>query len=58
MRRPAGHADGAGEPLEKDTGAKVLPRAHAAMPAPAPHATGRQRREGSEPVGRAAAQTP
>src|SRR5438034_10353000 len=52
--RPAGPGTprGLGEPLEKDTGAKVLPRAHATMPAPAAHATGRQRREGSEPVGK------
>src|SRR5215469_2906110 len=51
---PAGPATpiGLGEPLAKDTGAKVLPKAHAAMPTPVIHATGRQRREGSEPVGK------
>src|SRR5215831_9023822 len=43
---------GLGVLLEWETGAKVLPRAHAAVPAPAAHATGRQRREGSEPVGK------
>ena len=33
-------------------GAKALPRTHAAMAAAAVHATGRQRREGSDPVGK------
>ena len=52
--RPAGPATpkGLGEPLETDTGAKLLPRAHATIAMPAAHATGRQRREGSEPVGK------
>ena len=51
--RPAGPAmaRGLGEP-PKGAGAKVLPRAHATMAAPAAHATGRQRREGSQPVGK------
>src|SRR5712664_2817500 len=52
--RPAGPATpkGLGEPLETDTGAKLLPRAHATMAMPTAHATGRRRREGSEPVGK------
>src|SRR6266480_4911446 len=52
--RPAGSATprGLGEPLEMDMGAKLLPRAHATMAMPAAHATGRQRRDGSEPVGK------
>ena len=51
--RPPGPAmaRGLGEP-PKGAGAKVLPSAHATMPAAAAHATGRQRREGSEPVGK------
>jgi hypothetical protein len=32
-------------------GAKALPRTHAARPAAAAHTTGRQRRDGSVPVG-------
>ena len=41
-----------GEPAEMSVGAKALPRAHAAMAAAAAHATGRQRRESSAPVGK------
>ncbi len=42
---------GLGKPPE-GARAKVLPRAHATIAMPAAHATGRQRREGSEPVGK------
>src|SRR6266571_1829810 len=47
---PMGLRTGGGP--EASVGAKALPRTHAAMAAAAAHATGRQRREGSEPVGK------
>ena len=55
--RPAGPATPmglrtSGGPEVMSIGARALPRAHAAIAAAAAHATGRQRREGSEPVGK------
>jgi hypothetical protein len=41
----------AGEPAVMITGANVLPRTHPARAAAATHVTGRQRRDGSVPVG-------
>ena len=41
-----------GGPAVMTVGAKALPTAHAAIAAALTHATGRQRREGSEPVGK------
>jgi hypothetical protein len=51
---PAGPATptGLGEPAARGAGAKALPRTQAAMAAAAAHATGRQRRDGSDPVGK------